>query len=332
MRTTAIRMTRDAASNKPEFDITVDSRDLEIKDHEVLVRTRQASVCDADLRYWKGMDWPHDLPPFEWPGHEGGGEVVEVGRQVKDFKPGDRVMLFGLDGCWSEYFKSPERNLFKAPEGLSDAVAYMGEPIAVGMYGVFASGVNLGDDVAVTGLNFQGLIAVQGLKARGARRVIAIDYSDRHLSMARELGADITINSTEANAIAEVRELTSGIGVDVSYHSCGYWNPRAEEYFDIALEIARDEGILTSVPDIMSPIRANLHRCHHHAIDVRFPAIMHHAPAFRQQWVGRVLRPVADGLIDIEKLITARFPMKEAAAAVELFNTDEHQVKIVLTI
>ncbi len=332
MKTTAIRMTRDAASNRPEFDITVDSRHLEIKDHEVLVRTRQASICDADLRYFKGMDWPHDLPPFEWPGHEGGGEVVEVGRQVKDFKPGDRVMLFGLDGCWSEYFKSPERNLFKAPEGLSDAVAYMGEPIAVGMYGVFASGVNLGDDVAVTGLNFQGLIAVQGLKARGARRVIAIDYSDRHLSMARELGADITINSTEANAIAEVRELTSGIGVDVSYHSCGYWNPRAEEYFDIALEIARDEGILTSVPDIMSPIRANLHRCHHHAIDVRFPAIMHHAPAFRQQWVGRVLRPVADGLIDIEKLITARFPMKEAAAAVELFNTDEHQVKIVLTI
>lgn len=330
MKSTAIRMTREDASNTPEYDVRVDERDIEIEDHQVLVQTKQASVCDADLRYYKGLDWPHDLPPFEWPGHEGGGTVVEVGKQVTKFKAGDRVMLFGLDGCWSEYFKSPEKNLYKAPDGLSDLAAYMGEPISVGMFGAMSSGLQLGDDVAVTGLNFQGLIAVQAFKAMGARRVIAIDYSDRHLDLAGELGADVVINTTSANAIEEVRQMTSGVGVDLSYQSCGYWNPRAEEYFDIALEIARDEGILASVTDIMSPIRANLHRCHHHAIDVRFPAIMHHAPAFRDQWVHRVLRPVAEGFVDIEKLVTARFPLRDAAAAMKLFDEDEDQIKIVL--
>ena len=332
MRAQAIRMTKEPGQNRQEFDIVVAERDIELGAHEILIETKQASICDADLRYVSGMPWPHDLPPFDWPGHEGGGIVAEIGSKVQKVKPGDRVMLFGLDGCWASHFKSPERNIFKAPEGLSDTVAFMGEPVAVGMYGVFASGVELGDDVAVSGLNFQGLIAVQGLRAKGARRIIAIDYSDKHLDMAKSLGADIVINTTKTDAIAEVRELTKGRGVDVSYHSCGYWNPRAEEYYDIALEIARDEGIVTSVTDIMSPIRANLHRAHHHALDIRFPAIMHHGLYFREKWVQRVLRPVVDGTVDIEALVTARYPLKEAAAAMDLFKRDPDQVKVVLTL
>jgi len=332
LKTQAIRMTRPEGQNRKEFDIVVDERNVELEDHEILIKTVQASICDADLRYASGMDWPNDLPPFDWPGHEGGGIVVDVGAKVRKVAPGDRVMLFGLDGCWARHFKSPERNIFKAPDGLSDVAAFMGEPVAVGMYGVFASGIELGDDVAVSGLNFQGLIAIQGLKARGARRIIAIDYSDKHLQMAKDLGADVLINTTRDNAISAVRDLTSGTGVDLSYHSCGYWNPRAEEYYDIALEIARDEGIVTSVTDIMSRINVNLHRAHHHALDIRFPAIMHHAPAFREQWVQRVLRPVVDGFVNIEKLVTGSFPLEKASEAMELFKNDEDQVKILLTV
>ena len=332
MRTEAIRMTRLPGQNKQAYDIVVDSRELELGPTDILIKTGQASVCDADLRYATGMPWPEDLPPFEWPGHEGGGIVVEVGSKVGKVKPGDRVMLFGLDGCWARHFKSPERNVYKAPDGLSDTVAYMGEPVAVGMYGVFASGVQLGDDVAVIGLNFQGMIAVQGLKAKGARRVIAVDYSKKHLDMAKDLGADVVINTTEADVVTAIRDLTSGFGVDVAYHSCGYWNPRAQEYYNIALEVTRDEGILTSATDIMSPITANLHRAHHHAIDIRFPAIMHHAPYFRDRWVEKVLRPVVDGTVNIERLVTARFPLTEAAKAIELFKQDLDQVKIVLTL
>ena len=119
MRTEAIRMIKAEGQNREDYDIVVDHRDLVLDEHEILVKSGQASVCDADLRYASGMPWPHDLPPFDWPGHEGGGVVTDVGSKVRKVKPGDRVMLFGLDGCWSQYFKSPERNIFKAPDGLT---------------------------------------------------------------------------------------------------------------------------------------------------------------------------------------------------------------------
>jgi L-iditol 2-dehydrogenase len=139
MRSEAIRMIKADGQNKTEYDIVLDERDIELDDHEILVKTVQASVCDADLRYWSGLPWPNDLPPFEWPGHEGGGIVADIGSKVRKVKLGDRVMRFGLDGCWAQHFKSPERNIYKAPDGLSDLAAFMGEPVAVGMYGVFAS-------------------------------------------------------------------------------------------------------------------------------------------------------------------------------------------------
>src|SRR5690606_8125717 len=122
------------------------------------------------------------------------------------------------------YFTAPVRNLHKVPEGMDLEVAYLGEPVAVGMFGVFHSGVEIGDDVVVSGLNFQGLIAVQGLKKKGAGRVIAVDYSDKHLELAKRLGADIVINSEKTDAKQEILNLTGGKGADVVFLSCGYWN------------------------------------------------------------------------------------------------------------
>ena len=310
--------------------IRVVERDLNLGDDEVLVKTGLAGVCDADRRAYSGAYFPPDLPSFEWLGHEGGGEVVAIGNKVREFAIGDKVMLFGPNNSWAHYFKAPVRNLHPVPKGLDLDVAYLGEPVAVGMFGVFQSGVQLGDDVAVLGLNFQGLIAVEGLKKRGAGRVIAVDYSDAHLELARQRGADVTINTNDADARTAILDLTNGKGAHVSFLSCGYWNPRAEQYFNLAVDVVRDEGVFVSLPDIMAPITANLHRLHHHGIDVRFPALMHHSPAFLQQWVPRVMQPVADGLIDIKGLITASYPITDAPEAMRLFVEDEDQVKVVL--
>lgn len=319
-----------AAYSEGQPDIALVERHFELGEQDVLVETRQASICDADLRFCTGMHWPADMPPFEWLGHEGGGVVLDTGKKVRNFKAGDKVMLFGPCGSWSKQFKAPERALFKLPDGMPDHIGYLGEPVAVGMFGLFESGVRIGDDVAVVGLNFQGLIALQGLRRSGARRVIAVDYSKKHLELAKEFGADEIIDTNSTDAISAIRDLTKGKGVDVAFHSCGYWNPRAEEYFNIAVEIARDEGIICSVPDIMSPIRANLHRIHHHGLDIRFPALMHHGPAFMERWVQRVLRPVADGLINIDKLITGEYPLAQAKGAMDHFIQDPDQIKIVL--
>jgi threonine dehydrogenase-like Zn-dependent dehydrogenase len=305
-------------------------RDLQPASGEVIVKTGQASICDADLRAYRGLHMPSDLPSFEWLGHEGGGEIVEIGSGVREFKPGDKVMCFGPNNSWSTFFKSPIRAVLRVPDGMETGLAYLGEPIAVGMFGVFQSGVQLGDTACVAGLNFQGLIAVQGLKKKGAKKLIAIDYSDKHLSLAGNLGADILINTSNTNAVQEIREATSGRGADVVFHSCGYWNPNAEEYFNLCAEVVRDEGIFVSIPDIMSPIKANLHRLHHHAIDVRFPAIMHHGPEYMARWVPRVLRPISEGVIDIGSLVTGTYSLNDVEKAISSFHEDPDHVKILL--
>lgn len=306
-------------------------RELDAGVGEVIVETRQTSICDADLRAFQGQQMPEDLPSFKWIGHEGGGEVVAVGPGVREFKPGDPVMCFGPNNAWATHFKAHVNTLLPLPEGLPMEIGCLGEPTAVGMYGVFESGVQLGDDVCVVGLNFQGLLAVEGLKKRGAKRVIAVDYSDAHLDLAAARGADLVLNSeTVADVAAEVRAITSGRGVDVAFHSCGYWNAKAEDYFNLCCLVVRDEGILVSIPDMMSPITAQLHRLHHHAVDVRFAAIMHHGPDFLRRWVPRVLRPVADGLIDAGQLVTAVFSLEDYQAAIRTYDEDPDQVKIVM--
>lgn len=314
-----------------ERNLILEERELELNENEVLVKMHQASICDADLRAYRGLYMPEDLPAFDYIGHEGGGTVVEVGSRVYEFKVGDKVMLFGPHNSFSQYFKADVKNLHKAPDNMDMKIASLGEPICVGMFGVVETGIQLGDTAAVVGLNFQGMLAVQALKKRGAGKVIAVDYSDKHLEIASQTGADFLINTTKEDAFEKVKQLTNGRRCDVVYHSCGYWNPRAEEYFNLGIEMTKDEGTMVSLPDIMSsPIKANLHRLHHHAITMKFPAVMHHSAAFRQIWVPRLMRMVLEGGIDINPLITGTFKVNNVLEAIKAFDTDLDHVKITL--
>jgi L-iditol 2-dehydrogenase len=163
-------------------------------------------------------------------------------------------------------------------------VASLGEPACVGIYGVFQSGVQPGDDVLVAGLNFQGQIAVEGLKAKGTSQVIAVDYREPRLKMAKEPGADVVLDMKTDDVASRIEGLTqynadqdagnhqSGdAGVDVSFHSCGYWNPNQEAYFNLCVENTRDEGIVASIPDLIEPVTVDLHRIHHHGMESGCP-------------------------------------------------------------
>ncbi|WP_082682273.1 zinc-binding dehydrogenase, partial [Haloferax profundi] len=243
----------------------------------------------------------------------------------------------------SSHFVAPVDSLQKAPDGLDLELASLGEPAAVGIYGVFQSGVQPGDDVLVAGLNFQGQIAVEGLKKKGASTVIAIDHRDARLEVAKERGADVVLNSktddigsrvaelTEYNANDQARGHASGdAGVDVSFHSCGYWNHHAEEYFNLAVRNTRDEGIVVSIPDLMTPITPDLHRIHHHGMEARFPNLMHHGPEFLDRWVPRLMKPIVNGTLDVGSLVTSTHSLEDAQEAMQLYNDDESQIKVAL--
>ena len=321
-------------------------RELEVGRDEVLVETARASICDADLRAWKGQSVPGDMPDglFEYPGHEGAGTVVETGELVTAYEPGDRVMLFGPNNSFASHFLAPADSLQPAPEEVSMATAALGEPACVGIYGVFESGVQPGDDALVAGLNFQGQIAVQGLNAKGANRVIAVDHREERLAVAADRGADVTLHSERDDVGARVEELTqynadddaSGhqagdAGVDVAYHSCGYWNPNQEAFLNLCIANTRDEGTVCSIPDMMDPARVDLHRVHHHGMELKLPALMHHGPEFLDRQVPRLMKPLAMGTLEVESLVTAEYPISEAGAAMERYAEDGAQVKVALT-
>lgn len=314
-----------------ERNLIWEERDLSLKENEVLVKTHQASICDADLRAFRGLNMPSDLPTFDYIGHEGGGVVVEIGSKVREFKIGDKVIVFGPHNSFAEYFKAPVDNLHMTPDGMEMEIACLGEPIYVGAYGAYEANPQLGDTVAVVGLNFQGLLALQIFKKRGVGKLIAIDYSDKHLEIAKQFGADYIINTNEVDAYSKVKELTNDKLCHVVFHSCGYWNTKYQDYFNLARELTCDEGTLASVPDMMSPFTDfSFHRIHHHALTIKLPAGMHHSAAFRKIWVPRIMDMVVNAKIDVKPLITGTFKISEMIQAMEDFDSNPDHVKVVL--
>lgn len=180
-------------------------------------------------------------------GHEGVAEVVEVGSLVKDFKPGDRVivpaitpdwnsveaqagysmhsggMLAGWkfsnikDGMFSEFFhvNDADGNLALLPEGMDLASAAMlSDMVPTGFHGVELADVQFGDKVVVIGIGPVGLMAVAGAALRGAAEIYAVGSRPNCVQVAKEYGATNIINYRDGDIVEQVLALTKGKGVD----------------------------------------------------------------------------------------------------------------------
>ena len=218
--------------------------------HGVVVKIRATGMCLSDWHGWQGHDPDIVLPHV--PGHELAGEIVELGRDVKNFKVGDRVTVPFVAGCGScgeclsgnqqvcdhqsqpgfthwgsfaEYARLDyaDVNLVKLPEEITDETAcLLGCRFITSFRAVVAQGnVKGGEFVAVHGCGGVGLSAVMIASALGAH-VIAIDINDAALKRARELGAIAVVNSRHsAGVVGEIRELTRG-GAHVSLDALGH--------------------------------------------------------------------------------------------------------------
>lgn len=211
--------------------------DPQIGDDEVLVNVKAASLNQLDLRLRSGKSpRPVDLP------HIGGvdiaGEVSAVGKNVKDVRPGTRVVVdptvksaagppkvigVNLHGGFAEYVKVPAGNVVPIPEELSYAEAST-LPICyvTAWYGLFdRGGLQRGETVLVHAAGSgTGSAAVQVAKLAGAS-VIATAGTDEKLAKARDLGADEIINYNKSDFFEEVKRITNNKGVDVIFDQIG---------------------------------------------------------------------------------------------------------------
>jgi len=258
-------------------------------------------------------------------GHESGGTVLEVGAKVREYKPGDRVMVFHWCNTFADYYKVPVSGLQPVPEGLDMDLACLGEPIGCAMYSGLTCGAQLGDTVVVYGVGFAGQIIAQAAKRKGAHQVIAVDVTDAKLDLAKRLGADVGLNPARQDVVQAVRDLTRGAGADVVVEAAG-----SEESMNQASAMLKHNGILALYSWITQPVRLDISRWHDDAFDIRATCLVHHTPQERAIWTPYALRPVIQGLVDVRPLVTHEFPLERIADAFEAADKDPRAIKVVV--
>jgi 6-hydroxycyclohex-1-ene-1-carbonyl-CoA dehydrogenase len=314
----------------------------EIQPDEILVRVAACGLCHTDLHY---ID--HNVPTFKKPpvilGHEASGIVERVGPKADSFKAGDRVLIpavltcgecalcrsgrsnicekmrmYGnhIDGAFAEYVAAPARQTFKLPDSIPlEEACIIGDAITTAFHAVVNRGrVRPGDTVAVFGCGGVGINVVQMAAAHGAE-VIAIDTVRAKLELAQRLGA----KSVQLARPGLVKELKQAGGVSVAFECIG--NPAVIRE---AHESIRRGGRLCIVGYSERPA------------ELAVAKVMFN----EQEIVGslgcppeefpKVLALIQQGKIQVQPLVTGRFPLAKINEGLDRLRQGEGIRNIVL--
>ena len=320
-----------AALLRGPYDIDLIERELVCGDDEVIVKNHLIGICGSDKSFYRGImpektsEFRQD-PTFPFAlGHESGGTVVEVGAKVSTHNVGDKVICFGWNNNYADYFVAKAWELQPAPEGLEMDLVSLGEPIACGMFSGLNSGVQLGDCVVIMGAGFAGQLIAQCAKKKGASTVIVADILEGKLKLAKQLGADITVNLKKENLNEIVTSMTNNEGADVVVEAAG-----SEESFNLASEVIRHNGKFVFYSWVTQPVTLNISRWHDDGLEFINTCLVHHTWHHRYVWTPGTLRPIVQGQVDAKSLITHEFKLDEIAKAFDFADKDDEAVKIVL--
>lgn len=210
---------------------------------EILVKIKACGVCHTDLHAVNG-DWPVKPKMPLIPGHEGVGEVYKLGEGVTSLKVGDRVGIpwlysacgeceycltsqetlckqqlnagYSVDGGYAEFCKAPAAYVVKIPDNLGFEEAAPIFCAGVTTYKALkVSNARQGDWVAIFGIGGLGHVALQYAKAMGFN-VIGVDIQDEKLELAKELGADFTVNALQEDPAAIIEQKVGGAQAAIS--------------------------------------------------------------------------------------------------------------------
>jgi len=244
----------------------------EIGDSDVLLRVRGVGVCGSDLHQWHATHaWPVNYPVTL--GHEFGGEIAAVGKDITRFREGDRVVSetaayicgecvycrtgnynlcprrlgfgYGLDGAMADYVQVPARCLHRIPDNVPFEDAAMTEPGCVAANAVLElSNVQPGDFVVVLGPGPIGLMALQmaNLGSPADLWMVGTKRDSARLETAKLLGATKTLIVEEEDATAEVLAHGDGFGAHLVIDAVGI-----SAVLEQALQMVRPAGQITKV-------------------------------------------------------------------------------------
>jgi threonine 3-dehydrogenase len=248
---------------------------------EVLVRVKATAICGTDLHiaHWSGIAQSVGVRLPLVLGHEFSGEIAETGHNVRGLARGDyiagethipcgecyqclnglqhicgRLKMFGIhrDGSFAEYTTIPALCARKIPTSIPPEIGAILEPLGTSLRAALELGVS-GEVVAVTGCGPIGLLAIAAAKAMGAFRVVATDIRSDRLDLARRLGADVALDPTKTDVVAEVLALTHGVGVDAFIDASG-----SDKAIQLAFKCLRKGGKAALIGLPSTPVSLNV--------------------------------------------------------------------------
>jgi L-iditol 2-dehydrogenase len=317
---------------------------------EVLLRVAACGICGSDVHGYDGSSGRR-IPPIVM-GHEAAGIVAAVGEGVTSVSVHDHVTFdstvycgscsfcrrgevnlcdrrqvvgvscgdYRRHGAFAEYVSVPSRILYKLPDNLPFAEAAMLEAIAVAMHGVSLAEIAPDATALVVGAGMIGLLTLQALRAAGCSRVFIADIDQTRLNLAKQIGAGTVLHSKDPNFLAQIHDLTHGLGVDVAIEAVG-----RTETIQASIDSVRKGGTVVLVgnisPEITLPLQKVVTR------QIRLQGSCGSAGEY-----PRAIELLASGAIQVKPLITAVSRLEDGPQWFDrLHSREANLMKVVLT-
>jgi threonine 3-dehydrogenase len=247
---------------------------------EVQFKVEYCAICVGETKVYDWNEWAASDKTIQLPtvlGHEVAATVSEVGSQVKQFKPGDRITVDPLIHCghcylcrkgytnmclereiygkrrgaFAEYAVLPEQVICKLPDKLSFEEGAMLENLGVAVHAIEIEPHDPGDTAVVIGCGPIGIMAAQTLMAGGVN-VVMTDVNQSRLDMAAEIsGADV-VNVRQENPVERIKAMTDGRGADFVLEAAA-----TQSALDQAFDLVRQVGTIVTVGTFNNPVSFN---------------------------------------------------------------------------
>lgn len=307
-----------------------------VNSNDVKIKMSVLGICGSDIHYYtQGQIGTQKVQyPFTV-GHEGAGEVVEVGKSVKRVKPGDMIAIEPAMPCWEcdqclagrhhtcrklrflgcpgqaegclmEYIIMPETSCFPLKGILTPDNGSISEPMAIGVYAVKKSGGVKDLNIGIFGFGPIGMSVMLAARTKGVGNIYVTDRIDDRLVIARKEGALVAGNPDKENIVKKIYN-EEKLGIDIAFECCG-----KQEAFDQAVELLKPGGklVVVGIPEF-DKWTMDVETTRRREISLQF---------IRRQvdCVEEALKLMADGEINIDNMVTHRFPFAMTKEAFDL--------------
>lgn len=326
---------------------------------EVIIRVQSTGICASDIKCYSGaaLFWGDEArtgycqAPVT-PGHEFVGEVVELGEGAGEkygLKLGDTAIseqilpcwncrycqrgqywmcehgdVYGFRqkafGSWAEYMRFPANAInYKVPKDIPLHHAVFIEPLACSIHAVERGNIQYQDTVVIAGCGPLGLGMFAAARMKGPERIIALDLSDERLEVALRCGADIGLNPSKTDVVAQVKELTDGYGCDVYIEATGHPSAVAQ-----GLNMIRKLGTFVEFSVFREPVTVDW------TIIGDTKELNIHGSHLGPHCYPVAIRMLQEGRLPMNEIVTHRLALEQFQQGIDLVASGLTSVKVTL--